>query len=212
MTASSTSALKPRKSPVQARSSASVEAILDATLQVLVRDGKERMTTTRVAERAGVSVGTLYQYFPNKSSLLQATLRRHLEGVRDRVRVEIRGLAGKPVEEICAGTARAFLEAKLHEPKGSVALYEVSSDVQGMRIAQETGDTLRAELEALLRTAPEGVADPALMSGMLLAAIGGVSRRLVESEKPEERLPEFQRELEAMVRGYAAAVGRAPSR
>jgi len=54
-------ALKPRKSPVQARSSASVEAMLDATLQVLVRDGKERLTTTRVAERAGVSVGTLFQ-------------------------------------------------------------------------------------------------------------------------------------------------------
>ena len=66
--------LEPRKSPVQARSAASVDAILEATIQVLLDDGKERLTTTRVALRAGVSVGTLYQYFPNKSALLQAAL------------------------------------------------------------------------------------------------------------------------------------------
>src|SRR5579875_2701046 len=74
-------ALNPRKLPVQARSAASVDAILQATIQVLLRAGKERLTTTRVALRAGVSVGTLYQYFPNKSALLQAVLRRHFEAV-----------------------------------------------------------------------------------------------------------------------------------
>ena len=58
---------EPRKSPVQARSAASVDAILKATIQVLLRVGKEKLTTTRVATRAGVSVGTLYQYFPNKT-------------------------------------------------------------------------------------------------------------------------------------------------
>src|SRR6202161_4430708 len=75
--------LQPRKSPVQARSAASVDAILDATLQILLKIGKERLTTTRVALRAGVSVGTLYQYFPNKSALLQAALRRHLQEGND---------------------------------------------------------------------------------------------------------------------------------
>jgi hypothetical protein len=62
----SQSALEPRKTPVQARSGVSVEAILNATIQVLIKVGKGRLTTTRVAARAGVSVGTLYQYFPNK--------------------------------------------------------------------------------------------------------------------------------------------------
>src|SRR5215475_2022291 len=73
--------LEPRKSPVQARSTASVDAILEATVQVLLDVGKERLTTTKVALRAGVSVGTLYQYFPNKSALLQAALKRHLDEV-----------------------------------------------------------------------------------------------------------------------------------
>ena len=54
-------ALKPRKTPVQARSEATVAAIFAATIQVLLSDGERRLTTTRVAERAGVSVGTMYQ-------------------------------------------------------------------------------------------------------------------------------------------------------
>ena len=92
--------LKPRKSPVQARSTASVDAILKATIQVLLRAGKEKLTTTRVAARAGVSVGTLYQYFPNKSALLRAALRLHVEEILaevDRVCVAQRR---QPVEQM----------------------------------------------------------------------------------------------------------------
>ena len=60
-------AFEPRKTPIQARSTVTVEAISEATIQVLLSHGAERLTTTRVAERAGVSVGTLYQYYPNSS-------------------------------------------------------------------------------------------------------------------------------------------------
>jgi AcrR family transcriptional regulator len=77
--------LEPRKSPIQARSTASVDAILEATIQVLLQVGKERLTTTKVALRAGVSVGTLYQYFPNKSALLKGALKRHLDEVADAI-------------------------------------------------------------------------------------------------------------------------------
>lgn len=59
-----------RKSPRQARSNQLVEAVLDAAVQVLMREGAQRFTTARVAERAGVSVGSLYQYFPNKAAIL----------------------------------------------------------------------------------------------------------------------------------------------
>src|SRR5471032_3341611 len=74
-------AFEPRKTPVQARSTVTVEAIAEATIQVLLSHGIDRLTTTRVAERAGVSVGTLYQYYPNKQALLFAVLEAHLERI-----------------------------------------------------------------------------------------------------------------------------------
>ena len=58
--------LTPRKIPRQARATATLDAIFEATIQVLVTDGPHRLTTTRVAQRAGVSVGTMYQYFPHR--------------------------------------------------------------------------------------------------------------------------------------------------
>ena len=63
--------------PVQKRPGLTVEAIAETTIQVLLAVGLDRSTTTRVAERAGVSVGTLYQYYPNKQALLYAVLEVH---------------------------------------------------------------------------------------------------------------------------------------
>jgi len=70
--------LNRRKAPRQARSAVTVDAIFEGTIQVLLADGSTRLNTTRVAQRAGVSVGTLYQYFPNKQAVLFAVLERHL--------------------------------------------------------------------------------------------------------------------------------------
>lgn len=71
--------ITPRKSPRQARSKVTVDAIIEATTQVLLTDGYDRFTTARAAERAGVSVGTLYQYFPNKAALASAVIERNCE-------------------------------------------------------------------------------------------------------------------------------------
>src|ERR1700742_2470394 len=123
--------LEPRKSPVQARSAASVDAILDATIQILLRVAKEQLTTTRVAARAGVSVGTLYQYFPNKSALLQAALTRHLQHVADVIESTCMQQHGKPLAEMISALITEFFAAKMQEIKTSIALYQVSSDLDG---------------------------------------------------------------------------------
>ena len=70
MTVRRSPSISSRKQPRQARSNDLVAAILDAAVQVLAKEGAQRFTTARVAERAGVSVGSLYQYFPNKAAIL----------------------------------------------------------------------------------------------------------------------------------------------
>src|SRR6185503_3042990 len=69
----------PRKRPRQARSRETVSAILAATSRVLVKHGFDGLTTNAVAEAAGVSIGSLYQYFPNKEALVAGLIERHVE-------------------------------------------------------------------------------------------------------------------------------------
>ena len=188
--------LEPRKSPVQARSAASVEAILDATIQVLLSAGKERLTTTRVAARAGVSVGTLYQYFPNKRALLQATLKRHLNGVAGTVELVCRESRGATHRQMVTALVTAFLKAKMSNPRLSVALYSLSSDVDGKTIAREMGTRLnRAIVRMLASSSGPLAADPELAASMLQGAMVGVIRGLLESGNPDNQLESVRREL-----------------
>ena len=75
--------LKPRKTPSQERARTTVDAILQAGTYILVKDGWEKFTTNRVAERAGVNIASLYQYFPNKESIVVELQRRHIEKGRN---------------------------------------------------------------------------------------------------------------------------------
>lgn len=177
--------------------------MLEATLQVLVAVGKERLTTTRVAERAGVSVGTLYQYFPNKSSLLQATLRKHFEGVAGAVLEVCQRERGSTLEAMGAALAEAFLAAKMADGKTSVALYAVSSDVEGVEIAQEVRVRTHAAIRAMLETASDGPRrDPDLVANVLQGMMSGLSRQLLESGSPEAGYEGYRRELRTAVMGY----------
>jgi AcrR family transcriptional regulator len=198
--------LEPRKSPVQARSSASVEAILKATIQVLLKVGKERLTTTRVAARAGVSVGTLYQYFPNKGALLRAALQRHLDEIGAVIETVCREQAGASLEKMATTLVTAFLDAKMKDPKASVALYLVSSDVDGARITRETGQKVSRAIRAMLATAREQLKrEPEVVTSMLQGAMNGVSRRLLESASPELDYERLRDELVFLVCGYLHA-------
>ena len=201
---------EPRTSPVQARSTASVDAILKATIQVLLRVGKEKLTTTRVATRAGVSVGTLYQYFPNKTALLRAAMRLHMEEILaevDKVSVAQRG---QPVEQMAEALAVSFLAVKMRDPKKSRALYAVSSDVEGAKIAAGGVARVNNAIVGLLQSAPEVLTkDLQLMATVLQSTIAGLKRQLLESDMPEAQFEVMQRELVLVVRSYVrACVGR----
>ena len=204
--------LEPRKSPVQARSAASVDAILEATVQVLLHVGKERLTTTRVALRAGVSVGTLYQYFPNKSALLKAALKRHLDEVTDALELVYHEQRGNSVEQMATALITAFLQAKMRDAKTSVALYAVSSDVDGAKIVQQKAIRSNKAIVEMLKTASEPLTvDPQLVASMLQGAMVGVSRRMLESGAPEKQFETLRQELVFLACAYLKACSARPS-
>jgi AcrR family transcriptional regulator len=124
-------AYEPRKTPIQARSTVTVEAISEATIQVLLSHGIERLTTTRVAARAGVSVGTLYQYYPHKQALLFAVVENHLNRVAARVEAACESARHKPLAEMIKEMVGAFVDAKMERADISVALYRIAGDVGG---------------------------------------------------------------------------------
>ena len=205
--------LEPRKSPVQARSAITVDSILEATIQVLLSMGKERLTTTRVAFRAGVSVGTLYQYFPNKRALLQAALKRHLDEVTNAVEQVCREQKGNPLEQMATAVITAFLNAKMRDAKTSVALYAVSSDVDGAKMAQQMGLRANKAIVQMLASASERVTkDPQLVAEMLQGAMGGISRRLLEADAPEKQFDALRNELIFLVKSYLQASSGRPAK
>ena len=203
------STLEPRKSPVQARSTASVEAILKATIQVLLKSGKERLTTTLVAARAGVSVGTLYQYFPNKSALLRAALQRHMDEIGSAIETVCRNESGSTLQKMATALVTDFLEAKMKDAKTSVALYSVSSDVDGARISREMSQRTNRAIVAMLASAKDQLTtDPHLVASMLQAAMAGVSRQLLESPSPESNFAKLRDELVLLVSTYLRACSK----
>jgi AcrR family transcriptional regulator len=206
------SALHPRKTPVQARSTATVDAILQATLQVLVAVGKEQLTTTRVAARAGVAVGTLYQYFPNKRSLLQAALKQHMAAVGASISAVCTQLRSQGLLAMGAAIVDAYLDAKMQHVKASAALYAVSSDVDGTAIARAAATRATHQVAALFATASEPLAkDTETIAAMVFAALNGAARRLLESGSPERNIEPLRAELHVLVQAYLAVRIAAPS-
>lgn len=101
-----------------------VEVILDAAARVLVKDGYGAFTTNRVAEKAGVSVGSLYQYFPNKESMLAELMRRHMRELERGFEAILADAAERPLAE----TVRALIEANVRAHLLDPELHRVLSD------------------------------------------------------------------------------------
>jgi AcrR family transcriptional regulator len=201
--------MEPRKTPVQARSAASVEAILQATIQVLLKDGKLKLTTTRVAHRAGVSVGTLYQYFPNKSALLQALLKAHLDSVALSVEQACEAAQGATLEQIGEAVCSAFLRAKFRNLSAGAALYSVSDDVEGKRLAKGMHvRATKAMAVAFASACDKCVHQPEVVASALLGAMAGVSRAILEKETSPVTIATLKGELTVMTRAYLLASAR----
>ncbi|HSX56521.1 MAG TPA: TetR/AcrR family transcriptional regulator [Sphingomonas sp.] len=108
--------MNPRKSATQERSRATVEALLDATARILVREGYERASTNRIAAVAGVSVGSLYQYFPNKESIVAALIARHNREIVDLLRDAMAAVAALDLEAAMRELIAAMVDAHRVDP------------------------------------------------------------------------------------------------
>ena len=107
----------PRKKASQSRSRATVDALVEATARILVRDGFDRASTNRIAEEAGVSIGSLYQYFPGKEALVAAVLQRLNRDLMDVVRRALAEIAGAPIAVGARRLVAAAIEAHRIDPQ-----------------------------------------------------------------------------------------------
>lgn len=204
--------LKPRKKPRQARSEATVQAIFEATIQVLLAEGAGRLTTTRVAERAGVSVGTMYQYFPHKQALLYAVLKQHLEAVASTVEAACLQFRGAPAATMVSGLVTAYINAKTAHVDLSRALYLIAAELDTADLVGGITQRVQDAMATLLTTAADAAFDdlPSITFA-LGATMAGMTRAAFERGAPPAMLRVLRTQLATMCLAYlqAMAVGKA---
>jgi AcrR family transcriptional regulator len=207
MPADALSAFEPRKTPVQTRAAVTVEAIAEATIQVLLSHGGDRLTTTRVAERAGVSVGTLYQYYPNKQSLLFAVLEHHLEKVTTAVETACGQAQYRPLGEMIRIVVEAFVDAKLSRSDISIALYQIAASVGGPALVKKAGQRQRKALETLFRTASDTKSAPDRFAiDLMCSAMAGAIRSALETGVSIAAVRKLREHLVLLCQSYMASV------
>jgi len=201
--------LEPRKSPRQARSAVTVDAIRTAAIQVLLVEGVGRLTTTRVAERAGVSVGTMYQYFPHKEALLFALVKEQVAAIALAMEQAAERLEGKPLAAISDGLVAAWLDAKTADIVGSRAIYGIAAEFDIAEMIKIESQRLERAVEKVLASASDAsVERPEGAAFTLLAVMGGSVRMVLERGGPERELAILRAELPLVCRAYLASVAR----
>ena len=206
MSTNTVAAFEPRKTPVQARSAVTVEAISEATIQILLTHGSDRLTTTRVADRAGVSVGTLYQYYPNKQSLLFSVLENHLNAVATAVENACEQACHKPLADMMREMVEAFVDIKIERADTSVALYRVAGDVGGPELMKKISHRLHRAIERMIGTAPDLESHPDRFAiDMMLAAMSGAMRSVLEAGGSPAMMRKLREHLVLLCQSYIAA-------
>ncbi len=203
--------LNPRKAPRQARSAATLEAILEGTIQVLVATGPRKLTTTHVADRAGVSVGTMYQYFPNKQALLYAVTERYLGIVAASVEQVCREQHGAPVGQMAEALVEAYWQAKVVRCHVTRALYLVAAEVNTTPLIEAFSSRIEAATAAMFASAPDArFTDLEIVNLTLLTSLFGTVRTLFERNLPKPWACGVKEQLIFMCRSYLDAA-RMPS-
>src|SRR3954468_4461251 len=134
--------ISPRKQPQQARSNELVSITLQAAVQVLAKEGAHRFTMARVAEKAGVSVGSLYQYFPNKAAILFRLQSDEWRQTTNLLRGILEDVQRPPLERLRT-LVRAFIRSEWDEAGVLVALDDappLSRDAREAHEARASGD------------------------------------------------------------------------
>jgi AcrR family transcriptional regulator len=196
-----------RRTPRQARAEETVAAILEGAAQILEAGGLAAFTTNAVAGRAGVSIGTLYQYFADKNALIHALALRELQAALTRVRQALRG----EIDPSPEGRVRAMIRAIVTAFRGrqrarKAVLQAILSQSAGRELLEPVAIFL-AEAEGKMGQEPQRVF-AALDHRQLFVvsrALMGAIRAAVLEEQPFLRAPEFEDELVRLVMAYLRA-------
>lgn len=200
---------KPRKAPSQGRSREMVETLLDATARILVQEGYAAASTNRIAEVAGVSVGSLYQYFPNKSALVTALRHRHARQMRD----ILLKMAGDSHSQTIAASVKNFVHALLAAHQIDPALHRVLHE-EVPRPAMQNPDTdfeseIRAAICALL-VARQGEILPteaSLAALVLVRSVEALVHTAVIHPAPNINAEHFEQEIVNLIMRYLQGSG-----
>jgi AcrR family transcriptional regulator len=203
-----------RRTPRQARSAETVSAILEAAAQVLEAGGLAAFTTNAVAERAGVSIGTLYQYFSDKNALLMALARQEMGRALENVGAAMRGETEPSVEGRVRAMVRAMVNAFRGRQRARKAVLQVI-------LAQGLGIEMMAPIAAFIARAGEqvGHGPRSLLAPLtseqvfvLSRSLMGTIRAAVLEEQPFFRSQAFEDEAVRLVVAYLDAINLAADR
>ena len=155
----------PRKEPSQERSRALVDALVEATARILETQGPEEVTTNRVAEIAGASIGSLYQYFPNKESLLAAVIERELSHDMDLARTLLQQNAHRPLTELVQLLAEQLVDDTRSRLDLHHRMLPLIDDVHRAELVRRKREEMSAVFTALLQARKSELA-PRLTEGI----------------------------------------------
>jgi len=198
-----------RKQPKQSRSTELVTAILEAAVQVLAQEGVQRFTTGRVAEKAGVSVGSLYQYFPNKAAILFRLQSDEWQQTANLLSGILED-AQKPPFERLRTLVHAFLRSECEEAEMRVALNDAAPlyrDAPEVQEARSRGDGIvTGFMEEALPDAPETTR--ALAGALTTTTLSTVGKHFSETPRTLTEIEAYAEAMADMFCAYLRELGR----